>query len=194
MSEIQQLNFNEESHKEKYVLLSAINKQKISKQIFNRTKKKYLNYLFVILIIIGLLLYKSTLRSACNSTQANCLIQLDSSLFYLLGFYMVISVIILEISLLLIMAKYLYYIHLFYIIPTYAYIVHFHDTGGDLIHHGAYNKIIFYFLIIFIGIILSILYLLFTLYTKNYKIIFWSIISFFYFVSYLLDIKFRMDV
>ena len=94
---------------------------------------------------------------------------------------MVISVTIFEISLLLIMTKHLYYIHLFYIIPAYAYIVHFYDTGGDLIHHGAYNKIIFYFLIIFIGIILSILYLLFTLYTKNYKIIFWSIISFFLF-------------
>ena len=181
MSEFQQLNFNEESHREKYIVLNAINKQKIAKQINRRTKKKYLNYLFVILIIIGLLLYKSTLRSACNSTQANCLIQLDSSLFYLLGFYMVISVTIFEISLLLIIAKQLYYIHLFYIIPTYVYIVHFYDTGGDLIHHGAYNKIIFYILIIYIGITLSILYLLFILYTKKYKIIFWSIITFFLF-------------
>ena len=181
MTEIQQFSSDEGIDNKKKIISTTINEKKFLKYV-KKQKKRILNYSFIIIIIIGLFFYKLSLQSGCNepqATQANCLIKLSSTIFYLLGFYMIISIIIFEISLLFILKKYISYIHLIYMVPLYIYMVHFHDKGGDLIHHGAYNKIIFYFLIIVIGIILSFLSLLFTLIIKKYYKIFFSIITFF---------------
>ena len=137
------------------------------------------NILSFCFVIVGIIFYKLALLSACERhvTQANCLIGLDSktNFFYILGLYMIISIIILEILRLLMIKKYISYLHLIYMIPLYIYMVHFYDTGGDLVHHGAYNKIIFYLLIVVIGIIIGILLYLFYLYKKKYYKVLFSI-------------------
>ena len=129
--------------------------------------------------MIGIYLYNITLRNVCEGTQAQCLAQLDSSIFYLMGIQMIVSVLILEISIILIIKKIISFYHLIYIIILYSYFVHFHDTGSELHHHGSYNKIIFYFLIISIGIILAIFYTFYFLLIKHYYRTFLIIIAFF---------------
>lgn len=117
--------------------------------------------------MIGVYLYYITLKNVCEGTQAQCLAQLDSSIFYLMGIQMIVSVLILEISIILIIKKIISFYHLIYIIILYSYFVHFHDTGSELHHHGSYNKIIFYFLIKSIGIILAIFYTFYFLLIKH---------------------------
>ena len=149
------------------------------KKKINKIKKIFLNVFSFIFIMIGVYLYYITLRNVCEGTQAQCLAQLDSSIFYLMGIQMIVSVLILEISIILIIKKIISFYHLIYIIILYSYFVHFHDTGSELHHHGSYNKIIFYFLIISIGIILAIFYTFYFLLIKHYYRTFLIIIAFF---------------
>ena len=160
--------------------------------------KRFLNILSPFFIIIGIFLYYLTLLSACkgdNVTQANCLIDLNSGFFFILGFYMIVSIVILEIVLLLVIKRYISYYHLIYIIPLYIYFVHFYDTGGDLVHHGSYNKILFYLLIVIIGIILEFLLFLYSLYKKKYyKILCIIILSFlFIYIIVLIKVKYNCN-
>ena len=156
-------------------LAKITNVQKKRKKI----KSLFLDIFCFILIIIAIYLYYYTLRNVCEGTQAQCLSELNSTIFYVLGIQMIISVLILEIIILLILNRIIHFYHLIYIIPLFAYFVHFYDTGSDLHHHGSYNKIVFYFLIFAIGIILGILYLFYYLFKNRYnKTIFILLVTF----------------
>ena len=133
-----------------------------------RIKSIIFNIICILLIMIGIYLYYLTLRDVCKGTQAQCLSQLNSSIFYVLGVQMIFSVLLLEIVILLIIKKIISFYHLIYIIFLYAYFVNFYDTGSDLHKHGSYNKIIFYFLILGIGIVLVILYSFYYILRKRY--------------------------
>ena len=160
--------------------------QKIGKKIINFKKeekflrkkgnrriifiKRFSNILSPFFIILGIFLYYIGLHRACKGTyitQANCLIGMRDNFFYLLGFCLAFSVIILEIIIILIIKKYIKYVHLIYIIPLYTYFIHFYDTGSDLVHHGSYNKIAFYLLVITIGLISIFFVFLYSLFSKK---------------------------
>ena len=75
-------------------------------------------------------------------------------------------------------------IHLFYYVPLLIYLLYFYDNGSDLSHHGSYNKMVFYFLIVSFIILFLIFCLLKYIYT-NYKIIFISLtLSFIWILIY----------
>ena len=99
---------------------------------------------------------------------------------------MIFSVLILEINILLILTKIISFYHLIYIISLYAYFVHFYDTGSDFQHHGSYNKILFYFLVISIGIIIGNLYLFYFLFKKHYKKLLFTLITLFIIIVFLI--------
>ena len=75
-------------------------------------------------------------------------------------------------------------IHLFYYVPLLIYLLYFYDNGSDLSHHGSYNKMVFYFLIVSFIILFLIFCLLKYIYA-NYKIIFISLtLSFIWILIY----------
>ena len=51
-------------------------------------------------------------------------------------------------------------IYLFYYVPLLIYLLYFYDNWSDLSHHGSYNKMIFYFLIVSFNILFLIFCLL----------------------------------
>ena len=178
-----QLLFSEGSENaKKEIILKNIRFSKIKYQEKKKKKIKkiiILNIFYFILIMIGIYLYFITLRNVCEGTQAQCLSQLNSTIFYILGIQMIFSVLILEIVILLIINKIIPFYHIIYTIALYVYLVHIYDTGSDLHQHGSYNKIVFYFLIISIAIILGIIYLIYFLLRKKYYKSIFSLMSIF---------------
>jgi hypothetical protein len=175
MSEVEEFFFQKNGKK-----IDSFHKKEIFlRKIVNRRIifiKRFLNILSSpFLIILGIFSYYLGLHSACkgkNITQANCLIGMRDDFFYLLGFYLTLSVMILEVIIILIIKKYIRYVHLIYIIPLYIYFIHFYDTGSDLVHHGSYNKIAFYLIVITTGLILIFVLFIYSLFSKKkYKIL-----------------------
>ena len=120
----------------------------------------------------------------CEGTQSFCLVTLTPGFFYSIGVYIMICSLI---------SLYIFYevlknkiskFHLLYYIPILIYMLYFVDNGSDLSHHGSYNKMIFYFLIISFIIIFFILFVLKYIY-HYHRLIFVSLtLSFIWIIIY----------
>ena len=137
----------------------------------------------ILLSIVSFFFYFISFRG-CEGTQSYCLVTLSPSFFYLIGVYiMIFSLITLYIIYEALNNK-ISKIHLFYYVPLLIYLLYFYDNGSDLSHHGSYNKMVFYFLIVSFIILFLIFCLLKYIYA-NYKIIFISLtLSFIWILIY----------
>ena len=111
-------------------------------------------------------LYLLSLRG-CEGTQTYCLVNLNPSFFYLLGLYLSICTIIIDILIIKAYNNTINRLNFVYIVAAYIYLLYFHDSGGDLYRHGSYNKIVFFFMVIFYGIIICFILFLQYLYRKK---------------------------
>ena len=153
-----------EEHSDKKRLLNKSNEEKVL---------SYNNIKIVILSIISFFFYILSFKG-CNGTQSYCLVTLSPGFFYSIGVYILISSIISLYIITQALSKKISRYHLIYYMPILIYLLYFADSGSDLGHHGSYNKIIFYVLII-ICIIFFLLYCLIKFIYCNYKMIFISI-------------------
>ena len=120
----------------------------------------------------------------CEGTQSFCLVTLTPGFFYSIGVYIMICSLI---------SLYIFYealrnkiskFHLLYYIPILIYMLYFVDNGSDLSHHGSYNKMVFYFLLISFIIIFFILFVLKYIYLYH-RLIFVSLtLSFIWIIIY----------
>ena len=138
----------------------------------------------IFFFILSIILYLLSLKG-CDGTQTYCLVTLNPSFFYLLGVYLSLCAIIIDCILIKAYNKEINRYHLVYIFATYIYLLYFHDTGGDLSKHGAYNRMVFYFMMIVYGIIIGFLLFLRSLYRNKRKysllmifVLFASIVAF----------------
>ena len=137
----------------------------------------------ILLSIVSFFFYFISFRG-CEGTQSYCLVTLSPSFFYLIGVYIMICSLITLYIIYEALNNKISKIHLFYYVPLLIYLLYFYDNGSDLSHHGSYNKMVFYFLIVSFIILFLIFCLLKYIYT-NYKIIFISLtLSFIWILIY----------
>ena len=137
----------------------------------------------VLLSIVSFFFYFISFRG-CEGTQSYCLVTLSPSFFYLIGVYIMICSLITLYIIYEALNNKISKIHLFYYVPLLIYLLYFYDNGSDLSHHGSYNKMVFYFLIVSFIILFLIFCLLKYIYA-NYKIIFISLtLSFIWILIY----------
>ena len=137
----------------------------------------------ILLSIVSFFFYFISFRG-CEGTQSYCLVTLSPSFFYLIGVYIMICSLITLYIIYEALNNKISKIHLFYYVPLLIYLLYFYDNGSDLSHHGSYNKMVFYFLIVSFIILFLIFCLLKYIYTK-YKIIFISLtLSFIWILIY----------
>ena len=137
----------------------------------------------VLLSIVSFFFYFISFRG-CEGTQSYCLVTLSPGFFYLIGVYIMICSLITLYIIYETLKNKVSKIHLFYYLPLLIYFLYFHDNGSDLSHHGSYNKMVFYFLIVSFIILFLIFCLLKYIYT-NYRIIFISLtLSFIWILIY----------
>ena len=120
-----------------------------------KTENKYLNYIMPLLIILSCYLYILSLKG-CEGTQTYCLVTLDPWFFYNLGIYLAISAFIIVLQITWFYYGKISFIHFIYTIPIYYYLFYHYDIGSDLTKHGAYNRVIFYIMILLLGMFTSI--------------------------------------
>ena len=137
----------------------------------------------ILLSIVSFFFYFISFRG-CEGTQSYCLVTLSPSFFYLIGVYIMICSLITLYIIYEALNNKISKIHLFYYVPLLIYLLYFYDNGSDLSHHGSYNKMVFYFLIVSFIILFLIFCLLKYIYA-NYKIIFISLtLSFIWILIY----------
>ena len=137
----------------------------------------------ILLSIVSFFFYFISFRG-CEGTQSYCLVTLSPSFFYLIGVYIMICSLITLYIIYEALNNKISKIHLFYYVPLLIYLLYFYDNESDLSHHGSYNKMVFYFLIVSFIILFLIFCLLKYIYT-NYKIIFISLtLSFIWILIY----------
>ena len=137
----------------------------------------------VLLSIVSFFFYFISFRG-CEGTQSYCLVTLSPGFFYLIGVYIMICSLITLYIIYETLKNKVSKIHLLYYLPLLIYLLYFHDNGSDLSHHGSYNKMVFYFLIVSFIILFLIFCLLKYIYT-NYRIIFISLtLSFIWILIY----------
>ena len=137
----------------------------------------------ILLSIVSFFFYFISFRG-CEGTQSYCLVTLSPSFFYLIGVYIMICSLISLYIIYEALNNKISKIHLFYYVPLLIYLLYFYDNGSDLSHHGSYNKMVFYFLIVSFIILFLIFCLLKYIYA-NYKIIFISLtLSFIWILIY----------
>ena len=137
----------------------------------------------ILLSIVSFFFYFISFRG-CEGTQSYSLVTLSPSFFYLIGVYIMICSLITLYIIYEALNNKISKIHLFYYVPLLIYLLYFYDNGSDLSHHGSYNKMVFYFLIVSFIILFLIFCLLKYIYTK-YKIIFISLtLSFIWILIY----------
>lgn len=137
----------------------------------------------VLLSIVSFFFYFISFRG-CEGTQSYCLVTLSPGFFYLIGVYIMICSLITLYIIYEALKNKVSKIHLLYYLPLLIYLLYFHDNGSDLSHHGSYNKMVFYFLIVSFIILFLIFCLLKYIYT-NYRIIFISLtLSFIWILIY----------
>ena len=155
---------------------------KLKKNI-EKIPSKYDEIKIILLSIVSFFFYFISFRG-CEGTQSYCLVTLSPGFFYLIGVYIIICSLITLYIIYEALKNKVSKIHLFYYIPLLIYLLYFHDNGSDLSHHGSYNKMVFYFLIVSFIILFLIFCLLKYIYT-NYKIIFISLtLSFIWILIY----------
>lgn len=167
------------------------NKKKIIKNDDNNELKKNIELKsnideikIILLSIISFYFYYISFKG-CEGTQSYCLVTLSPSFFYLIGVYIMVSSLITLYIIYEVLKGKISKIHLFYYMPLIIYLLYFYDNGSDLSHHGSYNKMIFYFLIVSFIILFLIFCLLKYIYI-NYKIIFISLtLSFIWILIYI---------
>ena len=137
----------------------------------------------ILLSIVSFFFYFISFKG-CEGTQSYCLVTLSPSFFYLIGVYIMICSLISLYIIYEALNNKISKIHLFYYVPLLIYLLYFYDNGSDLSHHGSYNKMVFYFLIVSFIILFLIFCLLKYIYA-NYKIIFISLtLSFIWILIY----------
>ena len=137
----------------------------------------------ILLSIVSFFFYFISFRG-CEGTQSYCLVTLSPSFFYLIGVYIMICSLITLYIIYEALNNKISKIHLFYNVPLLIYLLYFYDNGSDLSHHGSYNKMVFYFLIVSFIILFLIFCLLKYIY-ENYIIIFISLtLSFIWILIY----------
>ena len=178
------------------LLKKSVNENKNNKKInietgpkFKIEKKSFkprflLNDLkIIILSIISFSFYYLSFKG-CEGTQSFCLVTLSPGFFYSIAIYIVItSLITLYILYQAIKNKVSKY-HLLYYLPILIYLLYFVDNGSDLSHHGSYNKMGFYVVLISFIIMFLFFCLLKYIYNK-YRLIFISLaLSFIWIIIY----------
>ena len=178
------------------LLKKSVNENKNNKKInietgpkFKIEKKSFkprflLNDLkIIILSIISVSFYYLSFKG-CEGTQSFCLVTLSPGFFYSIAIYIVItSLITLYILYQAIKNKVSKY-HLLYYLPILIYLLYFVDNGSDLSHHGSYNKMGFYIVLISFIIMFLFFCLLKYIYNK-YRLIFISLaLSFIWIIIY----------
>ena len=153
------------------------------KKNIERLPSKINEIKIILLSIVSFFFYFISFRG-CEGTQSYCLVTLSPSFFYLIGVYIMICSLITLYIIYEALNNKISKIHLFYYVPLLIYLLYFYDNGSDLSHHGSYNKMVFYFLIVSFIILFLIFCLLKYIYT-NYKIIFISLtLSFIWILIY----------
>ena len=153
------------------------------KKNIERLPSKINDIKIILLSIVSFFFYFISFRG-CEGTQSYCLVTLSPSFFYLIGVYIMICSLITLYIIYEALNNKISKIHLFYYVPLLIYLLYFYDNGSDLSHHGSYNKMVFYFLIVSFIILFLIFCLLKYIYT-NYKIIFISLtLSFIWILIY----------
>ena len=153
------------------------------KKNIERLPSKIDDIKIILLSIVSFFFYFISFRG-CEGTQSYCLVTLSPSFFYLIGVYIMICSLITLYIIYEALNNKISKIHLFYYVPLLIYLLYFYDNGSDLSHHGSYNKMVFYFLIVSFIILFLIFCLLKYIYT-NYKIIFISLtLSFIWILIY----------
>ena len=155
---------------------------KLKKNI-EKIPSKYDEIKIILLSIVSFFFYFISFRG-CEGTQSYCLVTLSPGFFYLIGVYIMICSLITLYIIYETLKNKVSKIHLLYYLPLLIYLLYFHDNGSDLSHHGSYNKMVFYFLIVSFIILFLIFCLLKYIYT-NYRIIFISLtLSFIWILIY----------
>ena len=153
------------------------------KKNIERLPSKIDDIKIILLSIVSFFFYFISFRG-CEGTQSYCLVTLSPSFFYLIGVYIMICSLITLYIIYEALNNKISKIHLFYYVPLLIYLLYFYDNGSDLSHHGSYNKMVFYFLIVSFIILFLIFCLLKYIYA-NYKIIFISLtLSFIWILIY----------
>jgi hypothetical protein len=119
---------------------------------------KYLNWIFLFLLVLSVLYYKESLRG-CFETQAECLKNLnEGEVRELLG---LISRSGLILASTITGCNYSYVNKIYYILIAgiYGFLCFYYDVGADLDYHGAYNRVLL--LIMFILWFLAINFVIF---------------------------------
>ncbi len=107
----------------------------------------YLDLSILLLFLMSVYLYIGSL-GGCFDTQTACLVNLSPQFFHNIVSYLTISSIINATIIYLIIKNSINKLHLIYIFIVFGYLTLHYDTGSDLAHHGAYNRIVFLFLIL----------------------------------------------
>jgi len=174
---------NKKEKNKKKILKDDDKSQKTDELIDTNLPSKKNEIKIIILSIVSFYFYFISFKG-CEGTQSYCLVTLSPSFFYLIGVYIMICSLITLYIIYEVLKNKVSKVHLFYYLPLLIYLLYFHDNGSDLSHHGSYNKMVFYFLIVSFIILFLIFCLLRYIYT-NYKIIFISLtLSFIWILIY----------
>jgi hypothetical protein len=130
------------------------------------------NDLFIFtLILLSAFLYVLSLEG-CHETQTHCLVNLNPQFFHKISFYLITTSFIIAFVFVFTYFNYIKKIHSITCLIIFSYLTLIHDIGGDLAHHGSYNRLILYILIvIFICLILLTKITIYFLFKKFYKFI-----------------------
>lgn len=123
--------------------------------------------IILFLFVVSVILYIISLRG-CQGTQTYCLVTLDPSFFYFLGVYLIFCTLIMDLFIIFLIKGKMNVLHFTYIIPTYVYLLYFYDKGSDLTHHGSYNKMLFYFFMVLLFILIGFVILIQKLISNKY--------------------------
>ena len=136
----------------------------------------HLNYMILLLNIIGIILYRISLIGCYGGEENYCITHFVVQ-FKILGSLLIISSLIVSVTICLIIWKKIKIIHLIYIIPTYYIFFYFYDRGENLEKHGGINFKIFNIILILFIILINYLVILLKLFKKKYYLSFLSLIS-----------------
>ena len=173
--------------------LTIINSRKKLEEKKNQNKeKKYSQYNILLVNLNIFILFSISVgyyhRSliGCKLPENECLKKLGYNFFIGLFLDALKSGIIIITILFLIFHKFISYINLFYIIPTYIFLF-YNNQGSDLNHHGTYNML-GYTAIILIGLfIIEYFYrIYYFIKNKNRKILIFMILISIFFVFFIL--------
>ena len=168
------------------------NCNKYKKYFYHKLKNFfYINILEILiffLFVFSVYLYILSL-AGCSDTQTACLVNLSPQFFNNIVIYISICSLIISMIFFMIRKNSISKFHLFYILPTYSYLIFIYDIGSDLLHHGSYNRsgliLVTIISLIFIYIANFFVYLI----KKKYFLTIFTFISFLLFSMIYISIR-----